>query len=107
METSIRRLIISHRILQNISFVSQSKSTTFLKHSSYITINHSGSRNFHLSSKYLRMTTASGNRLSWKITADQIEKSTEELITKNKAIYDAVGAVSADDASYENVVKVT
>lgn len=53
------------------------------------------------------MTQASGNRLNWKITADIIESSTEELISKNKAVYDAIGAVKADNVTFENVIKVT
>lgn len=67
------------------------------------------SRNFHYSAVHLRMTKASGNRLNWDLTAELIEKSVDELISKNKSVYDAVGAVgavSADDVTFDNVLKV-
>lgn len=64
------------------------------------------SRTFHYSAIHFRMTKASGNRLNWDLTADLIEKSADELISKNKAVYDAVGAVSADDVTFDNVLKV-
>ncbi|XP_045158245.2 thimet oligopeptidase-like [Mercenaria mercenaria] len=106
MATSIRRLgFISSRILPSISTVSCVKSSQSI-HLSFINCRlQLIYRKFHFSSTNLRMTKASGNRLNWKLTQELIEKSTEELITKNKAIYDTVGAVNANDVTYENVVK--
>lgn len=52
------------------------------------------------------MSKSSGNRLSWDVTRDLIEKSTEELIVKAKLVYDAVGNVGAQDASFASVIKV-
>ncbi|XP_064605583.1 thimet oligopeptidase-like [Liolophura sinensis] len=44
-------------------------------------------------------------RLSWKLTAEGIAKSADELMTKSKAVHDAVGALKPDEVTYENVIK--
>ena len=52
------------------------------------------------------MTKATGNRLNWKLTAEGIKKSADDLIATHKKIWDDVGSVKHADASYENVMKV-
>ncbi|XP_052777183.1 thimet oligopeptidase-like isoform X2 [Mya arenaria] len=50
--------------------------------------------------------TMEGVRLRWNdITVDRIKNSVDELISKNKKIYDKVGSVSAENASFETVIK--
>ncbi|XP_041360068.1 thimet oligopeptidase-like [Gigantopelta aegis] len=50
--------------------------------------------------------SVTGNLLSWKITPAQIEQSSKELIDKMKKIYDDVGKLTPEEASYDTVVKV-
>ena len=52
------------------------------------------------------MTKATGNRLCWKLTADGIKKSADELIATHKKIWDSVAHVKHTDVTYENVIKV-
>ena len=47
-----------------------------------------------------------GNKLRWDLTANEIAKRTDALVTTAKAIYDAVGAITDDEANYENVIEV-
>ena len=47
-----------------------------------------------------------GNKLKWDLTESEIYKRTEALITSAKAVYDAVGSLTADEASYQNVIEV-
>ncbi|WAR23654.1 THOP1-like protein [Mya arenaria] len=73
-------------------------------------ISHSQSvtRQFHISRTNYRMSkpTMEGVRLRWNdITVDRIKNSVDELISKNKKIYDKVGSVSAENASFETVIK--
>ncbi|KAH3809168.1 thimet oligopeptidase-like isoform X2 [Dreissena polymorpha] len=51
------------------------------------------------------MAKPSGNRLNWQITEELIKSSTEELIQKSKHIYDSIGKVTSDEASFETVIK--
>jgi len=52
------------------------------------------------------MTTSVGNLLSWDLTTASIEKQTEDLKKKTQIVYDAVGSLSKDEVTYDNVVKV-
>ncbi|XP_056020060.1 thimet oligopeptidase-like isoform X2 [Ostrea edulis] len=52
------------------------------------------------------MSTPKGNRMIWKLTPDIIKKSADELMSKTKAAYNGVGALSPDAVTYNNVVKV-
>ena len=47
-----------------------------------------------------------GNRMRWDLSAEDIGRKADELMTKSKAVYDAVGAVKAEEANFENVVTV-
>ena len=52
-------------------------------------------------------TSMEGVRLSWNgISVDQIKTSADELIAKSKAVYDEVGGVPGDKASFDTVIKV-
>lgn len=51
------------------------------------------------------MSKATGNRMNWDITKELIDKKSLELIDTNKKIYDAVAAVSKEDATYDTVIK--
>ncbi|XP_067678068.1 thimet oligopeptidase-like [Haliotis asinina] len=53
----------------------------------------------------IRSMSVTGNLLSWKITADDIRTSADELIVKTKAAYDAVGLLKPEEVNYGNVVK--
>ncbi|XP_046548552.1 LOW QUALITY PROTEIN: thimet oligopeptidase-like [Haliotis rubra] len=53
----------------------------------------------------IRSMSVTGNLLSWKITADDIKASADELIVKTKAAYDAVGLLKTEEINYGNVVK--
>ena len=44
--------------------------------------------------------------MRWDLTAEDIGRKAEELMIKSKAAYDAVGAVKAEEANIDNVVKV-
>lgn len=54
----------------------------------------------------VRSMSVTGNLLSWKITADDIKTSADELIVKTKAAYDTVGLLKPEEVNYRNVVKV-
>ena len=47
-----------------------------------------------------------GNRMRWDLTAEDIGRKAEELMVQSKTAYDAVGAVKAEEANIDNVVKV-
>ena len=47
-----------------------------------------------------------GNRMHWDLTTDFIATETERLTAASKAVYDLVGALKADEVTYENVIKV-
>ena len=49
---------------------------------------------------------APGNRMRWDIVSSDVSKKADELMAKSKAVYDAVGALSSEDISYDNSVKV-
>ncbi|XP_061192675.1 thimet oligopeptidase-like [Saccostrea echinata] len=51
------------------------------------------------------MSSSKDNKLMWKLTPDIMKKSADELMTKTKAVYDGVGALSPDAVTYNNVVK--
>jgi len=51
--------------------------------------------------------SADGIKLNWGVTKEQIEKDTDVLITKVKAVYDKIGALKNDEVSYDNVVKAS
>ncbi|XP_071117688.1 thimet oligopeptidase-like [Haliotis cracherodii] len=53
----------------------------------------------------VRSMSVTGNLLSWKITADDIKTSADELIVKTKAAYDTVGLLKPEEVNYRNVVK--
>ena len=44
--------------------------------------------------------------MRWDLAAEDIGRKAEELMVKSKAAYDAVGAVKAEEANIDNVVKV-
>jgi len=46
-----------------------------------------------------------GNRLRWDLKKEDFPRLADELMTKTKAVYDAVGSINKDDVSYEKVVK--
>jgi hypothetical protein len=47
-----------------------------------------------------------GNRMHWDdVTTEYIAAETERLISQSKVVYDAVGSLSADAVTYENVIK--
>ncbi|XP_069128024.1 thimet oligopeptidase-like [Argopecten irradians] len=52
------------------------------------------------------MATYAGHKLRWDLTTQSIEKETTSLIEKSKSVYDAVGSLSKDSVTYDNVVKV-
>ena len=52
------------------------------------------------------MSSPKDNKLIWKLTPEIINKSADELMTKTKAVYDGVGALSSEAVTYNNVVKV-
>ena len=52
------------------------------------------------------MDKAIGNRLSWKLTAEGIKESADDLIATHKKIWDSVGSVKLDDVSYDSIIKV-
>lgn len=41
-----------------------------------------------------------------KITPEYIEKETDALIDKQRAVYDTVGSLPLDQVTYDNVIKV-
>ncbi|XP_078317964.1 thimet oligopeptidase-like [Crassostrea virginica] len=51
------------------------------------------------------MSSPKDNKLIWKLTPEIINKSADELMTKTKAVYDGVGALSSEAVTYNNVVK--
>lgn len=53
------------------------------------------------------MSSPKDNKLIWKLTPEIINKSADELMTKTKAVYDGVGALSSEAVTYNNVVKVS
>jgi len=65
-------------------------------------------RRYHLTPRYfVTVEMASpGNRMHWDLTTDFIETETDRLISSSKAVYDAVGALSPDAVTYDNVLKV-
>ena len=74
--------------------------------SSHCQIQAFTSKLFSSSAATLTMTKTNGNRLSWNITSELIEVSTEELITKNRAIFDRVGALKEEDITFERAIQV-
>jgi hypothetical protein len=47
-----------------------------------------------------------GNRMHWDdVTTEFIAAETDRLISQSKAVYDAVGSLSADAVTYDNVIK--
>ncbi|ESO92348.1 hypothetical protein LOTGIDRAFT_178669 [Lottia gigantea] len=46
-----------------------------------------------------------GNKLTWKIKTDDIEKESTELVVKTKKIYDKIGGLKPEDINFNNVVK--
>ena len=47
-----------------------------------------------------------GNRLRWDLKKEDFPRLTDELIATTKAVYDKVAALSKDDVTYDNVIKV-
>ena len=45
--------------------------------------------------------------MTWDLTPEDIAKETDVLIAKSKVVYDAVGALSADAVTYENIINVS
>lgn len=52
-------------------------------------------------------TGVEGVKLRWDLNAEEILKLTDELIERSKKVYAAVGALNADEVTYENCLKVT
>ena len=48
-----------------------------------------------------------GVRLRWDLAETDIHQRTDDLITKAKAVFDAVGSLKAEEANYENVIQVS
>ncbi|XP_059151860.1 thimet oligopeptidase-like [Physella acuta] len=48
---------------------------------------------------------APGIKLTWNVKKEQINVDAEGLMKRMKEVYDAIGALSNDDANYDNVVK--
>lgn len=94
------------RYLRKVPTVSLQQAHLLLGVTSVTSHQLESGKNICLSSKLLKMSKSSGNRLSWDVNRDIIEKSTEELIVKAKQVYDAVGNVGAQDATYASVIKV-
>ena len=44
--------------------------------------------------------------MQWDFASADLDKEVDALITKTRAVYDAVGGVKAGDVTYENVIKV-
>lgn len=49
---------------------------------------------------------AEGIKLSWNVTKEEIDPEAEGLMEKIKTIYDSIGALTYDQVTYDNVVKV-
>ena len=47
-----------------------------------------------------------GVRLRWDLAETDIHQRTDDLITKAKAVFDAVGSLKPEEANYENVIQV-
>ncbi|KAJ7372971.1 Thimet oligopeptidase [Desmophyllum pertusum] len=50
-------------------------------------------------------TGVEGVKLRWDLNAEEILKLTDELIERSKKVYAAVGALNADEVTYENCLK--
>ena len=48
----------------------------------------------------------SGVKLSWQVDPADIPEQVEALITKTRAVYDAVGTLAHDKITYQNSIKV-
>lgn len=48
-----------------------------------------------------------GNRMRWDLTPQDIARQADVLIEKSKKVYDAVGQIKTESASYDNVIKVS
>ena len=70
-----------------------SKSPTLLPH-------HQGS------TRSISNMAAPGIKLTWQVTKEQIEKDTDELMKRVKTVHDDIGALTDEQVTYENVVKV-
>ena len=44
--------------------------------------------------------------MQWDFASADLDKEADALITKTRAVYDAVGGVKADDVTYDNIIKV-
>ena len=49
----------------------------------------------------------SGVKLSWQLEVSDIPEQVESLITKTRAVYDAVGSVAPEKGTYSTVIKVS
>lgn len=47
-----------------------------------------------------------GVKLRWDLSTEEILKRTDELIERSRKVYDAVGALKAEELTYENCLKV-
>ena len=102
-------LMLLRRVARDIS-LSRTFIEVFSTQKSYlphISFFESRRRTFHTTFAIHRMAKPSGNRLNWQITEELIKSSTEELIQKSKHIYDSIGKVTSDEASFETVIKVS
>ncbi len=47
-----------------------------------------------------------GNRLRFDLTPEDVASKADDLMTKSKAVYDAIASVKPEEANYDNVIKV-
>lgn len=52
------------------------------------------------------MASTPGVKLTWKVDQDMIKKTVVNLKQTSLEVYDAVGKLTADQITYENVIKV-
>lgn len=52
------------------------------------------------------MASTPGVKLTWKVDQDMINKTVEDLKKTSLQVYDTVGKLTADQITYDNVIKV-
>ena len=97
----------THINLKHCSLVIEQQSRCFNLHTVSNKCRTFSCRSYRAIGLKSTMTKATGNRLSWKLTADGIKKSADELIATHKKIWDGVSHVKPAEVTFENVIKVT
>ena len=62
--------------------------------------------NYLLHKRSISNMAAEGIKLCWNVKKEDIENDAEKLMERMKKVYDAIGSLSDDQVTYENVVQV-